>query len=451
MPGSETEGDRPRSRCSCTIGGLGRALLNWWMPPDVPMGRLSCLLWLAFCEGYFISSVQVYIGFLVQDYVTQDPNKVGFYTGFPTMVTNVAQVLSVFIAGYLSDKWGRRPVMLIGACGSFVTAIVMCFTCNFLYIVICRGFNGFVCPQMGVMKAYLGDITGKDSRVRAYSRFCLVNAFGGILGSLLAGYTVRPAILYPNIVGEDHFLANYPYFLPNFFLVVAYLGAISFSLKYLTDMPKQPAKIEMVPLSSPEPANSDSEDHLPEKDPAEIVPESIIIDHIRSAEELTAESREFLSGSTPTSEGIRVQKEWTRKDWIVPFVLCLIYGVIGLTVTCFRSVVPIWQMSDISAGGLGFDSTQVGIFSSIFAAIVIPVQLIFYNPVVSKLRLLWTFRIGCILLIPGMLLQPTVNRVADMTILAWVLLVVLSIFQQYGMQLTFTPIITLITNSVGAG
>ncbi|KAH3765945.1 transporter, major facilitator family protein [Pelomyxa schiedti] len=446
------------SRKGC-CGRWAKKVMDWWIPPGVPRGSFFAVMWLVTCEGFMWNCVLVYIGFLVEDYVTNDPNTVGFYTGFPSMVYHAGQLLSVFVSGYASDKWGRRVVLLIGACGSFVTAIVMCFTCNFLYVVICRGFNGLFCAQIGVIKAYLSDIAGKDNRVIVFSRFSLLSAFGGIAGSLLAGYTVRPAVLYPNIVGSDAFLARFPYFIPNFIQTLSYSGAILASLKWLKDVPRAPPKIELMALTKESETSTSVEiyeqqiETIASLDTPVAVTEKIVATMSEGDETLRSENPEgIIVSTTPSSEEEKnpVKKTWTRRDWIIPILLCIVYGVSGLAVAFLKNIIPIWAMSDIDSGGLGFNTKQVGILNSIFGGLTIVIQLFFYDPVVKKLHLLWTLRIGCILAVPAFLAQPTINRLADINIVMWVVLIALCAVQQYAVQLNFTPIFTLISNSVDA-
>ncbi|KAG0252665.1 hypothetical protein DFQ27_007922 [Actinomortierella ambigua] len=100
--------------------------------------------------------------------------------------------------GYMSDKYGRRPILLLGLIGSTIT-------CN-----------------VGVAKSMLGEIADESNQGQAFSLFGFAWGIGMIVGPILGSRLSNPAQNFPAIFGNWQFFIDYPYFLP---CLVASLGS----------------------------------------------------------------------------------------------------------------------------------------------------------------------------------------------------------------------------------
>lgn len=87
--------------------------------------------------------------------------------------------------GYLSDRMGRRPMILISIALAALAMLVMAFGNGLWALVIGRAMTGLAAGKFGVVNAYVADITTPDSRVR-------VN--GAIQGALSLGFVFGPVI-----------------------------------------------------------------------------------------------------------------------------------------------------------------------------------------------------------------------------------------------------------------
>jgi MFS family permease len=61
--------------------------------------------------------------------------------------------------GYLSDRIGRRPVILYGLMGTTITSILFGLSQSFAWAMTVRIMAGLVNGNIGVMKSMLGEIT----------------------------------------------------------------------------------------------------------------------------------------------------------------------------------------------------------------------------------------------------------------------------------------------------
>lgn len=104
------------------------------------------------------------------------------------------------VLGILSDRYGRRPVLLLSLAGSTVDYLIMAFTPHLWLLLAGRAVAGLTAASTAVTTAYIADITPKAERAR---RFGLSQAFFG------AGFVIGPVIggVLGDIWLRDPFLA----------------------------------------------------------------------------------------------------------------------------------------------------------------------------------------------------------------------------------------------------
>ena len=99
-----------------------------------------------------------------------------------------AQFLFSPIWGMLSDKFGRKPIILVGLLGSAASFLVFGFAENLTMLFISRFFQGvFSAASIPAARAYIADITTKKERVREMGRIGASLALGVILGPAIGG------------------------------------------------------------------------------------------------------------------------------------------------------------------------------------------------------------------------------------------------------------------------
>ncbi len=104
------------------------------------------------------------------------------------------------VLGVLSDRYGRRPVLLLSLAGSTIDYLVMAFTPYLWLLFVGRAMAGLTAANMAVATAYIADITPESERAH---RFGLFHAFFG------AGFVMGPVIggVLGDIWLRDPFLA----------------------------------------------------------------------------------------------------------------------------------------------------------------------------------------------------------------------------------------------------
>ncbi|MDG0832137.1 MFS transporter [Roseateles saccharophilus] len=99
----------------------------------------------------------------------------------------IANFLSSPVLGALSDRFGRRPVLLMGftglACSFFITAIAT----ELWMLVVVRLFSGAMNANAAVANAYVADITPPEQRGKRYGMLGAMFGLGFILGPVIGG------------------------------------------------------------------------------------------------------------------------------------------------------------------------------------------------------------------------------------------------------------------------
>ncbi|MGV2098611.1 TCR/Tet family MFS transporter [Rhizobium sp. 21-4511-3d] len=130
---------------------------------------------------------------LLQEVTRAD--KVAQYIGIMTALYAAMQFVFAPVLGALSDRLGRRPVLLISLGGAAINYLVLAFAPNLWLLLIGRAIAGLTSANVSVATAYVTDISPPEMRAR---RFGLLNAMFGIgfiigpvLGGALGDYWLR--------------------------------------------------------------------------------------------------------------------------------------------------------------------------------------------------------------------------------------------------------------------
>lgn len=91
------------------------------------------------------------------------------------------------ILGALSDRYGRRRVILISNFGLGLDYILMALAPNLLWLFIGRVISGITAASISTAQAYIADVTAPDKRAGAYGLMGACFGLGFILGPSLGG------------------------------------------------------------------------------------------------------------------------------------------------------------------------------------------------------------------------------------------------------------------------
>lgn len=111
-----------------------------------------------------------------------DTDEAGYYAGLLGACYFFGQFLSSFAWGMLSDRFGKRPCLIAGSLGTLVSCVAFAFSPNFPISVVARCLNGILNGNIGIVKAYIGLVTTRETQSRAYGYVGLAWGVGAVVG-----------------------------------------------------------------------------------------------------------------------------------------------------------------------------------------------------------------------------------------------------------------------------
>jgi DHA1 family tetracycline resistance protein-like MFS transporter len=110
--------------------------------------------------------------------------------------------------GRVSDRIGRRPVLLIGLAGSVASYLVFAFANSLPLLLLSRILDGGSGATVNVAQAYLADETTPEQRTKAMGMVGAAFGLGFIVGPILGGITAAIGNTLPGIIAAIITAAN---------------------------------------------------------------------------------------------------------------------------------------------------------------------------------------------------------------------------------------------------
>src|SRR5205823_3083310 len=95
--------------------------------------------------------------------------------------------LSSPVFGALSDRFGRRPIILFGVFGQIVGYLLLGFSTSLSMLFLARSVAGAMAGNIGATQAYVADTTPPKERTRAYGLVGAAFGAGLLCGPALGG------------------------------------------------------------------------------------------------------------------------------------------------------------------------------------------------------------------------------------------------------------------------
>lgn len=112
---------------------------------------------------------------------------IGLLYGIMLAVYAIMQLVFSPVLGALSDRFGRRPVLLFSLAGTLLDYLVMALSPLGWVLVVGRAMAGISSANMAVASAYITDITPAEQRARRFGTVGAVMSLGFIIGPVIGG------------------------------------------------------------------------------------------------------------------------------------------------------------------------------------------------------------------------------------------------------------------------
>lgn len=111
-------------------------------------------------------SILPYIYYMVESFhITNDKERIALYAGMVTSVFALAESMSSSIWGRLSDKYGRKPILLCGLIGTGISMMIFGFAKDLQTALIARALGGLLNGNIGVLQTTVAEVV-TDSTLR---------------------------------------------------------------------------------------------------------------------------------------------------------------------------------------------------------------------------------------------------------------------------------------------
>ncbi|KAH7906267.1 MFS general substrate transporter [Hygrophoropsis aurantiaca] len=393
-------------------------------PTPLPKVQISILLMVQLIEPFSAHCIYPFINQLVRelDITEGDERKVGYYAGMIETLFFAAQALTVFQWGRLSDRIGRKPVLLLGVFGLSLSMLCFGLSRTFWGLVLSRSISGALGGNTGVMKSMLGELTDSTNRAQGFALMTLTWSVGVTLGPTVGGILARPQDNFPHVF-KGAFWAEYPYFLPC--AVAASLAAVTFIclLVFLTEA-------------------------LPVRPSCTTAP---VVCGGRTDSSVDSRATNHQGVDSFTSPLSLSEEPVPLRSLMIPSVLIpmINYGALATLEIAMLALLPLFYSTPVEVGGLGFSPATIGMTMGFFGVINGPIQVLLFPPLVNHYGPKAVFCMGIICFMPIFTLFPVISAAAQwwgVTRLIWIPLLSQLVFAAIQ-EMSFGCILMFITSS----
>ncbi|MFK7829582.1 MAG: MFS transporter [Congregibacter sp.] len=145
---------------------------------------------------------------LLMDLTGGDLADASFWGGIALVSYAVMQFICAPIFGALSDRFGRRPVLLISLSAYAADMLILALVQTLPWFLVARGMAGVFASTFSTTNAYIADITPADQRGKRFAIIGAAFGAGFVLGPALGGILGDFDVRYPFYAGAILAAAN---------------------------------------------------------------------------------------------------------------------------------------------------------------------------------------------------------------------------------------------------
>jgi DHA1 family tetracycline resistance protein-like MFS transporter len=142
---------------------------------------------------------------------TASPAEQTYWYGVISVSYALANFIGAPVLGALSDRFGRRPILLLGFCGLAINFFVTSISTAAWMLVASRLVGGAMQANAAVANAYVADITPPEQRAKRFGMLGAMFGIGFILGPVIGGLLGGIDLQLPFVVAGSLALLNLAY------------------------------------------------------------------------------------------------------------------------------------------------------------------------------------------------------------------------------------------------
>lgn len=123
-----------------------------------------------------------------------------FQNGLLFSVFSICQFAATPVIGRLSDKYGRKPLLLLSLAGTVVSFLTMAWAPSVLFLFIARAIDGITAGNIPVALAVISDTTDVRDRAKGFGIIGAAFGFGFVFGPSISALTYRLGAALPFLI-----------------------------------------------------------------------------------------------------------------------------------------------------------------------------------------------------------------------------------------------------------
>ncbi len=112
----------------------------------------------------------------------------------------VCQLIAGPILGKMSDRSGRKPLLIVSQIGTFIGFLVLASANSLWLVFVSRVIDGITAGNLSLAQAYIADVTEPGERSKSFALIGIAFGIGFLIGPGISGFLAQYGYAYPILV-----------------------------------------------------------------------------------------------------------------------------------------------------------------------------------------------------------------------------------------------------------
>ena len=148
---------------------------------------------------------------LIEELIGGDISLASRYGGYLVLMYASMQFVFASVLGGLSDKFGRRPIILASLLGFSINFLIQAIAPNIFWLFVGRIFSGITGASITTATAYIADVSTDKDRAKNFGLIGVAFGLGFIIGPVLGGFLGHYGARVPFYAASALCLVNFAF------------------------------------------------------------------------------------------------------------------------------------------------------------------------------------------------------------------------------------------------